>query len=229
MTFFDDPPLAAPDDLRGLLLARLRDPLPPESVRARFAPGLSYGRHFGPAAHDARAAAVMILIYPRGHAWHVPFTVRPETMLSHAGQISLPGGMVEPGETTRDAALRELDEELGVSPASVEVLGILSPLYVFVSNIQVTPWLAMAREPVTFRPCDREVAEVLELPVAHLMNPAHVGLHHFRRGELEFSAPHFSWAEHRIWGATSIILAELLALLGALPSGALRFKAPTTP
>ncbi len=208
-------------DLPTWLADRLTRPLPPEEIRAQLAPSLSYGRHFGPPAHDARQAAVTILLYPRDGQWHIPFTVRPETMLSHAGQISFPGGTVEPGETTRDAALRELEEELGVAISSVEVLGELSPLYLFVSNFMVAPWVAVSRTPLVFRPCDREVAEVLETPLTHWMDAAHRGVHQHQRGELVFGAPHFAWGDHKIWGATSIILAELVAVLDELPAGRL--------
>lgn len=207
-----------PIDLPTWLGDRLTRPLPPEQIRAQLAPALSYGRHFGPPAHDARMAAVTILLYPRDGQWHVPFTVRPETMLSHAGQISFPGGMVEPGESSRDAALRELAEELGVATSAVETLGVLSPLYVFVSNIMVTPWVGVARRPLVFRPCDREVAAVLETPVGHWLDATQRGIHEHRRGELAFQAPHFAWGDHKIWGATSIILAELVGVLDEIPA-----------
>jgi len=199
------------EDLPERLAARLQMPLPPDAVRARFAPSLSYGRHFGPAAHDAREAAVLMLLYPRDGQWYVPFTVRPATMLTHAGQVSFPGGIVEPGESTRDAAVRELHEELGVPTTAVEVLGALSPLYVFVSNFQVTPWVAVARTPIEFQPCQQEVAEVLELPLSYIMDEANYGVHQYQRGELTFTAPHVTWGNHRVWGATSIMLAEFIA------------------
>jgi len=205
------------DGLPAWIAERLTHPLPPEAARARFAPALSYGRHFGPPAADAREAAVMVLLYLRDGKWHVPFTVRPETMAAHAGQISFPGGVVEAGETTRDAALRELDEELSVDPRSVEVLGSLSPVYVFASNFLVTPWVAAAHAPLIFQPSTREVAEVIEVPLAHLLDPANFGNHTIRRGELEFTAPHFAWRDHRIWGATCLILGELIAMLKELP------------
>ncbi len=91
-------------------------------------------------------------------------------------------------------------------------------MYVFASNFLVAPWVAVARGPFTFRPCDKEVAEVLEVPLAHLLDAAHHGQHQQQRGMLEFSAPHIEWGEHRVWGATSIVLGELMALLDERPA-----------
>jgi 8-oxo-dGTP pyrophosphatase MutT (NUDIX family) len=215
-----DGSISSSGDLGSWLRERLQSPMPPEAVRARFAPSLSYGRHFGPPAHDARHAAVLVLFYAHDNRWFSPFTMRPDTMLAHAGQISFPGGMVEPGESSADAAIRELEEELGVPGSAIEVLGCLSPLNVFVSNYLVTPWVAVARGPITFEPCQREVAEVLEMPLAHLLDEGNYGVHPYGRGELRFSAPHVAWGKYRVWGATCIILAELVAILAELPPSA---------
>lgn len=205
--------------LPELLTQRLLEPLPGVQARARLAPSLSYGRHFGPPAHDARNAAVLLLLYPHDGDWRLPLTVRPQTMLAHAGQISLPGGMVEPGESTCDAALRELDEELGIPSRDVVVLGALSPLYVFVSNFLVTPWVGSLAERPNMRPNPHEVDEVLEIPLGHFLDPANFGEHLFTRGELSFTVSHFRFGEHVIWGATSVILSELLAVVEPLLKG----------
>src|SRR3954469_6491125 len=81
-----------------------------------------------------RDAAALLLLYPRDGAWHVPLTVRGSRLRKHTGQISLPGGAVDPGESFETTALREAAEELGVVPASVRVLGRLTPLHIPVSG-----------------------------------------------------------------------------------------------
>jgi len=195
------------------LRQRLQQPLPGRAAQAMFEPGLSYGRHYDRAPASAREAAVAVLLYPYAGSWLLPLTVRPETMSEHAGQISLPGGMVEPGEESSRAALRELWEELGVAAADVELLGKLSPLYVFVSNFAVQPWvLAAARRP-EFVPNLSEVSELLEVPLAQLCDPASCGRRVWRRRGIEFSAPCLEWQGHAIWGATCMILGELAAVI----------------
>lgn len=201
------------NELGARLAQRLTEPLPGSMAQRRFSPQLCFGRHDGPAAHDARQAAVIALLYPHEGRWHVSMTLRPETMADHAGQVCFPGGSVEAGETSRQAALRELCEELNVGSDGIEILGPLSNLYVFVTNYLVTPWLAVAQQRPDFQ-CDRrEVAELVELPLDALLDEGNYGHHTFRRRGIGFQAPHIAFGRHRIWGATSMMLGELIALL----------------
>ncbi len=186
---------------------------PRREAQRLMEPALSYGRHFGPPTHRARPAAVVVLLYPTDQGWHLPLTVRPTTLRGHAGQISLPGGVVEPGETSEAAALRELEEELGVARDGAQLLGRLSPLYVFVSEFQISPWVAAVAQRPPFQPSPGEVSELLEIPLAHLLDPASRGVHHRRQRGIELTAPHFLWGRHRIWGATAMILSELAAVV----------------
>jgi len=202
--------------LPGRLAARLGQPRPVRDFQARFAPRLSYGRHRGPTPSTARPAAVMVLFYPRGDRWHIPLTLRPRHLHDHGGQISLPGGRLEEGESYREAACRELHEELGVPARDLEMIGHLSPTYVYASNFRVESIVAVVRARPRFRLEPLEVDEVIELPVGDLVNPAHYGVHEIRRGGLRFTAPHVACGEHRIWGATAVMLGELIGVLNQL-------------
>lgn len=201
------------DDLPQRLTERLRQPLPGWRAQARYQPEMSYGRYFGPPPFHARQAAVLALVYPCGEAWHVPLTLRPPHMLDHAGQISLPGGLIEPDERSSDAALRELEEELGVPASAIELIGQMSSIYLLRSNFHITPWVATARTCPSWQPNRAEVAELLEVPVTHLVDPAVVVTREHRGRGLTLSAPGFQWQSHHIWGATSLILGELVAIL----------------
>ncbi|HEY6563942.1 MAG TPA: NUDIX domain-containing protein, partial [Pirellulaceae bacterium] len=127
--------LVFPETLRH----RLEQPLPGRWARERFAPALSHGRHFGPSLATTRSAAVMILLCRRGDAWSLPLTKRPEGLRHHGGQISLPGGAAEAGESAEQTSRRELAEELGIDLALVHDVGRLSTSYLFISDFQVSP------------------------------------------------------------------------------------------
>jgi 8-oxo-dGTP pyrophosphatase MutT (NUDIX family) len=202
------------DDLPQWLTERLRHPLPGPAAQRWFQPELSFGRHFGPAPASARCAAVLALLYPQEGHWRLPLTLRPAHMIDHASQVSLPGGLIEPGERSSDAALRELQEELGVETGGVRLLGELSGVYLYASNFQVTPWVGGIDGCPQWRPNSAEVAELIEVPLERLSEPSRRGSIELERHGVKFTAPCFHWQSHAIWGATSMILAELLAVIG---------------
>ena len=140
----------------------------------------------------------------------------PPHLPDHAGQVSLPGGAMEPGETGQQAAIREFHEELGADDEPIVLLGRLSPLYVATSNFRVEPWVGVADRRPQLVPNPTEVDELLEVPLAHLLDPAHFGSHQREAQGRCYTAPHFAWQTHRIWGATCMILGELVTLLEEL-------------
>jgi 8-oxo-dGTP pyrophosphatase MutT (NUDIX family) len=198
-------------------VARLRDglarPRNPRDAWREFEPSLAYGRHAGPPFASARPAAVTILSYPVDDASHLVLTRRHEQLRSHAGQISFPGGAIDAGETPAAAALRELEEELGVPFPGLEVAGQLSPIYIFNSNFVVTPVVVLSAETPKFTIHDAEVAELLQTPLADLLSPSARGMHLVHRGRATIEAPHLIFGGHQIWGATCMILAEFLSLI----------------
>jgi len=210
--------LSTAADLPERLAAALRNCGALGLERERFAPELSYGRHFGPAPRDARPAAVIALVFRRDGHWRLPLTVRHAALGRHGGQISLPGGSVDPGETTPDAARRELAEELGVAD-QVELIDELPESYVYVSNFRVTPWLASTRATPVWQPHDREVERVVELPLQALLDPACLGTITIEHRPIVFHAPCFRLGEDCVWGATSIILGQLAGLLRRIAEG----------
>jgi 8-oxo-dGTP pyrophosphatase MutT (NUDIX family) len=205
------PPMTA--RLAQVLAQRLTGDLPGPRVAARFEPRPRLWRYYRAPPPDARAGAVLVLLYRHRRQWCVPLTLRPEHLADHAGQISLPGGAVEPGETTRQAALREFREELGDDGRSVELLGQLSAIYVRASNFVVTPIVGVAERRPKLTPNPGEVEQLLEVPLLHLLDPANFGSHRRQHRGRPYSAPHFTWQSHRIWGATCAILGELVTVL----------------
>ena len=211
--------LPLPPDLPARLAAQLEEEPAAVSSRRRFAPRLAYGRHHGPPPAGARHAAVAILLFPHHDQWYLPITLRPLQMKRHANQLSLPGGAVDAGESDLQCALRELHEELAVDRQDVHLIGPLAPLYVFASHFSVAPWLLYAKRRPNLRPDPREVAEMIEVPLRALCTPASIGSHLITRGGLSFTAPHIEHAGHRIWGATCMILAELVAICERIALG----------
>jgi 8-oxo-dGTP pyrophosphatase MutT (NUDIX family) len=180
-----------------------------EEVRARLEPRSRAEIARVPAG--LRRAAVLVPLFVRqGKLW-VLLTRRTESVEHHRGQISFPGGAEEEGDEDLSAtALRETEEELGIAPADVIPLGSLSPI-VTVTNFYVEPSVAAVPQPYVWRPAEAEIAEVIEAPLAALMDPAILEARPMpgRDGMVLF----YHFGRHVIWGATARILSELLDAL----------------
>lgn len=214
------PNLAARSDLRNRLERAARRALPGHAAQRRFEPPWGFGRHFGPPPHDAVPAAVTVLVYPHeGRLW-MPLTLRHAAMKAHAGQVSFPGGRIDPGESDVAAALRELHEELGIGGERAEPVAALTPLYIFGTNFFVRPWLAWAERRPEFVVNGAEVAELLEMPLDALGEAAHQGRHRKTVRGIDQEVPHLSWQGQLIWGATAMILGEVAALYERISAAA---------
>jgi 8-oxo-dGTP pyrophosphatase MutT (NUDIX family) len=200
------------------LINRLRDalmhPLPGLAVQMRMAPQPrpDTDRILDPHL-DCRQAAVLALFYPCGNDLCLLLTRRTDRLESHSGQISFPGGSMDLGEDAIGAAKREALEEMGVVPETIEVLGQLSPLYIPHSGFCVYPVVGWTAAAPVFKPSEEEVAEVLQIPVRHLLRPATRCEEMWELRGTRVRVPFYAVDGHKVWGATAMMLCELLSLL----------------
>lgn len=168
----------------------------------------------GFSADQIRHAAALLLIFPVARRTHLVATVRAGTLGRHGGQVSLPGGVVEAGESLEDAALREAHEEIALDAGGVRCLGRLTPVDIVVSGFRLHPVLAAAPGRPALRPTDGEVERILEIPLDTLMADETVVWRSFVRDGEVVHFPAFPVESADIWGATAMVLAEFLALCG---------------
>ncbi len=198
-----------------------------EALRVRIAgtlPGVEAQMPFVPRPHvpgwridhypeDARIAAALLLLYPRGKEVAIPLTVRASGLARHAGQISLPGGAIDPGEALAAAALREASEEIGVDPAAVRVLGQLTPVHVIVSGFTLHPIVGVTDTRPEFLAAPDEVEEIVEVALEDLRDASRIRRGTHVREGVAIEYPYFDLAGHQVWGATAMVLGEFVCLL----------------
>jgi len=207
------PPKTLPMTLHQVSAA-LQRPLPGLTAQLRMSPQprLRSERILDPFL-DCRRAGVLLLLYPGDEGLCLVLTRRTESVRSHQGQISLPGGSLEPGETAVEAAVREANEELSVDPSALTILGQLSPLYIPLSGFCIYPVVAYAARRPAFVPSDIEVAEVIEEPLDHLLDSDTCAEEVRQLRGQEVRVLFYRIGAHKVWGATAMVLCEFVALL----------------
>jgi len=193
-------------------------PLSANWLRQRFALGVHYEPEtrgdglLRRSPEEIRSAAVLVPVVERDDQLTVLFTRRTAHLHDHAGQISFPGGRAEASESPLDTALRETEEEIGLARQHVEPLGELSE-YVTVTGYRVTPVVGLVRPPFELAPDDFEVAEIFEVPLAFLLDPAN-----HQRNSVVYEGLHrhyyaMPYGQYYIWGATAGMLMNLYRFL----------------
>ncbi len=173
----------------------------------------SEGLPVQPAFDGARQAAVLVALAPGDHGFEVLLTRRSQELRQHKGEISFPGGRMDPGETATATALREASEEVGLDPSLVTVVGELSHVNTVVSMSYIIPKVALLESPVPLSPQTMEADKVMWVPLNELTAP---GTYH---GELWGRPPtdrllhFFELANETVWGATGRMLVDLLVRL----------------
>jgi 8-oxo-dGTP pyrophosphatase MutT (NUDIX family) len=163
---------------------------------------------------DSAKAAVLILLYPVDGIVHTVFIQRPEYNGVHGGQISFPGGKKElSDQDLLQTAVREASEETGIDPSAVKIIGTLTPLYIPVSNIVVTPYVGWSDKKPLFTPEAAEVVFLIEADIGPFLDYSIIKIKPFEiRGE-RINIKYFDYKGNVIWGATAMILNELLTII----------------
>lgn len=163
----------------------------------------------------ARRAATLLVIYPdAARRLVIPLTVRRAEMRAHAGEVSLPGGAVDPSDLDHEAAaLREAWEEIGLDPEAVHIAGTLDEVWIPVSNYELTPFVGTVSALPTLVAHDAEVASIVELPLAALFDEDVVAVEEFSGRGFAIQAGAYRYGGVRVWGATAITLGMLAHVL----------------
>ncbi len=166
---------------------------------------------------EAIDSSVLVLLYSKNNELYIPFIQRTSGKGKHSGQISFPGGKCEPTDADYTAtALRETQEELGITTKNITIIGNLTELYIPVSNFMVYPVLAYIETIPPFNASPSEVENIIEMPVKQLLHDSNIDEFSFTTNGFFVTAPYFKAKGHKIWGATAMILSELKELLDNL-------------
>lgn len=165
----------------------------------------------------AKPGSVLILLYPYKEQIYFPLIQRPHYTGAHSGQVSLPGGKAEPGENAVETALREGEEEIGISPLQVNVLGKLSDFFVIPSNFLVTPVVGFTDFKPEFKADPVEVERIIIGNLSHVLREDAIRTKEIiAAGRYSMLAPHFEIDNQIVWGATAMMLNELRQIVKEL-------------
>lgn len=154
--------------------------------------------------------AVMLLLYNKNNSLTLLLIKRQDNLSYHPGQISFPGGTHEDKETFLETALRETYEEVGIEPDNLEVLGNLNSVYIPPSDFMVYPFVSWHNSPPVCTPCHDEVAEIIEISIHELFKNSSKSSEIRIINGSDITVPYFMIKRHKVWGATAMILSELL-------------------
>lgn len=190
--------------------------LPGEAAQNKLSP-ITSNRKYRIAPDSHKKACVMGLIYPEGNELRMAFIERtfshPDD--KHGGQISFPGGKLEKEDDTYlIGALREVEEEIGIPPDQISILGQLTDLYVFASNFMVYPFVGHLEHAPSFIPQESEVASIVSFPINRLLAADIIDTKDLQvRNNIMKDVPYYKLNEHVLWGATAMITSEIVELI----------------
>ena len=187
---------------------RLQQPLPGILAQNKMAPSIRNYQSFN---HEKkpRQSAVMILLFEKNTELYTAFFKRPEYEGHHGGQIAFPGGKCDrQDKNIEQTALRETEEEFGIPQQSINVLGMLSKLYIPISNLDVSPFVGYIASMPIFMPNPKEVEYIIEIPICQLIDDSYKTVLKKQRHSIEIETPMYVFGHNEIWGATAMITSE---------------------
>jgi 8-oxo-dGTP pyrophosphatase MutT (NUDIX family) len=195
---------------------RLKDPLPGESAHLVMQSSSKLRFTIKP-NERTRKSAVLVLFYPYSNEIYFPLILRPAYDGVHSGQVAFPGGRYEKtDENLVRTALREAQEEIGLRLNDVKVLGILTELYIPASNFYVLPVVAAIPYRPDFFPDPREVEDIFEIKLKQIADVSIIGSSEIQVRGVQINAPHYEINGYKIWGATAMMISELLTVIGSV-------------
>lgn len=210
------------DDFQLFLRNRLNEPLPGRSAQLKMVPEpldeRGTQRPMEPDAHTNKSSVLMLLFPDQRNIASLIFTLRSHD-INHGGQISFPGGRSERGETSRETALREAKEEIGIDPAAVNIVGTLSDLLVDVSNNYVTPVVGFMDDKPTLKTNPDEVDEVFAVPLYALTKEENMVTEQWElQPDIPYKIPFWKVHDVPLWGATAMMLSEFMEIYAEFKS-----------
>lgn len=198
------------DSLRSDLVQTL----PGQEAQYKMAPRPRTGAEkFNQPGPNVRQGGVLALFYQHNNQLHLPLILRPTYNGVHSGQVGFPGGGYEAGDANIiETALREAKEEVGIEPSTVQILGQLTPVFVNASNYHVYPTVGWTNQRPTFELDSYEVEKLLETPLSALQDERNVDEEQWELKARFAHVPFYKIHGQKIWGATAMMLSELLAL-----------------
>lgn len=203
------------EKLRDFLMERLKRPLPGFAAQRKMGPRLPDGRltHDRKPPPDCRYNGIMLLFFPSGDDHRLLLTVRSDRMPNHKGEISCPGGGILPHETPIEAALRETQEETGVNPDGIDVIGMMSDLYIPVSGNILKPVVGFLPSSPETKPDPREVSRILTPGLSEILDGRNIREETWKLRGYEIIVPFWDIDRIPLWGATAMVLSELREIL----------------